>query len=85
MNELEKWAKVHEDVILIEEFFDSICNNGYALHQFYERESDFDKTLPQLLQPVYQHERRKLIEKFFDIDAEKLEQERRALLMKVEK
>ena len=78
--ELEKWSKVHENVVEIEEFLDHICNNGYAIHQFYERESEFDKTLPQILQPVIQHERRKLIEQFFEIDAVKLEQERRKLL-----
>jgi hypothetical protein len=82
MKELDKWAKVHEQVIIIEEFLDHICNNGYAIHKFYERdgENDWNKSLPQILQPVAAHGRRKLLEQFFDIDSEKLERERRTLL-----
>jgi len=82
LTELEKWAEVHENVVVIEEFLNHICNNGYGIHQFYVRdgESDWDKSLPQILQPVAQNERRKLLEQFFDIDAEKLERERRELL-----
>ena len=81
-SELDKWVDVHENVVIIEEFLDYICNGGYAVHQFYERdgESDWDKSLPQILQPVTEHERRKLLEQFFDIDPMKLEEERRALL-----
>ena len=78
MSELEKWSEVHEDVVTIEEFIDHICANGYSIHKHHERADVFG--FPETIQPILQHERRKLLEKFFDIDAEKLEQERRALL-----
>jgi hypothetical protein len=78
MNELDKWSNVHDDFVTIREFLDHICNNGYAIHEHYDVDDSFNP--PQILQPVFEHERMKLIEKFFDIDAEKLEQERRALL-----
>lgn len=78
LTELEKWAKVHEDIVVIEEFIDHICASGYSIHKHYDRNDEYG--FPEVIQPVSQCERRRLLNAFFDIDSEKLERERRELL-----
>ena len=71
MSELDKWSKVHEAVVTVEEFLEWLESRGIILAQKY---NDSER-----LYPTYRN-RRKLLEEYFEIDATKLERERRELL-----
>lgn len=81
-SELERWSEIHEDAVLLEEFFQWLSENGYEIHKITEKKSKYWGSV-QKLYPLTVHEKSKLIQKFYDIDAGKLEQERRELLKQV--
>jgi hypothetical protein len=73
MSELEKWSKVHESVIQIEEFLQWLNEQGLQICRV---ESDVWGTRYYVASKTF----RQLTESFFDIDPVTLEEERRALL-----
>lgn len=71
--ECDKWAKVHEDSVVIQQFFEFLSSKGINLCYM-------EKTYEQFLPVMQTHD--DLIYEYFEIDRSKLEQERRAILEK---
>lgn len=69
MNELDKWANVHDDVVVIEEFLQFLCHKEISL--CFVGKYDHFYPIPNTRDLIYSH---------FGIDKEKLERERRALI-----
>ena len=76
MKTIDKWSKIHDDAVIIDQFLEflnennlSICNMDQKFEMFYP--SRFSK--------------QDLIYKFFKIDQDKLEMQRRELLQMVDK
>lgn len=72
MNELEKWNKIHDDSLIINEFIEFLSSKGYSIENI-QGEYGYVKIGPV---PNSQD----LIYQFFGIDPIKLEKERRELL-----
>ena len=74
MNELEKWSKVQENVVEIEEFLVWLGEKGIVLCESKEGE-----WWPNYF--IARKTFRELLEEFYEIDAVKLDKERRKLLL----
>lgn len=76
MKTIDKWSKVHDDALIIEQFLDFLNENKLSICQLSE---EFDVFYPS------KFTREDLIYKFFKIDPVKLESQRRELLQTVSK
>lgn len=78
MNELEKWDKVHEDVVTINTFMEFLDGKGLTVCRFDKNTSiNGGQFLPTLIM------RDDLIATHFDIDLIQLDKERKELLEKI--
>jgi len=72
-NWLEKWSKVHDDSVVIQEFLDFLSSEGIIMCM--TNEKGIFPMMRSQQQLIYDH---------FKINADKLEQQRRNLLVKVQ-
>ena len=78
-NELEKNSKTHKERVIISEFLEWLNSKEIQLAKWEKVGIDSDRLFP--LQTRHQD----LLNEFFNIDAVKLEKERRALLEGIQK
>lgn len=74
--ELDKWANVHEDAVTINQWMDFLSHKGLTLCTVDEKTETFLPTMEM---------RDNLVAEHFDIDLNKLEEERRKLLDEIRK
>lgn len=72
-NWLEKWSKVHDDSVVIQEFLDFLSSEGIIMCK--TNEFGYFPMMRSQQQLIYDH---------FKIDVDKLEQQRRNLLSEVQ-
>lgn len=77
--ECEKLGRVHEQIVAITQFFEWLSSKGVILGKTEKVFEDFGAFYP------YNERTEKLLYEYFEIDATKLEQERRAMLEKLRK